>query len=262
MAELLRTAQDAYRLFMKEQVAPAMRHLGFKGSGGKFRIVHGDYEAHVDALKSRYSSKSEVEFTFDLSVVHTPSPSPNGIWSSRLGHLMPSRRDTWWTITPTSRHDELSEAVISALTLYGWLAMQAAIDGGDMPVVWFPRTNELEMTPQERDINLRRRAMQDFARKATTDQLFELLTDEISRFAALREISYRALNDPRSLPLLVEVLASDPDKWCRRMACDALTHIQGHPEVDSLLTSAINDEDQEVRWQARYALKLRKLENQ
>ena len=69
----------------------------------------------------------------------------------------------------------------------------------------------------------------------TNDQLFESLSDDFSRGLALDFIGGRAMDDPRSLPLLIDVLANDPEAMFRRTACRSLVHLHGHPEVDALL---------------------------
>ena len=109
------TAQDAYRRMMKDQVAPALRSIGFKGSGGKFHIALGDYLAHVEAQKSVHNSTSHVEFTWNLDVWHLPSPEPRGVWSDRLGAPMPTRYDKWWRVDEGISPDEVAQAVVEAL---------------------------------------------------------------------------------------------------------------------------------------------------
>ena len=235
-----------------------MRQKGFKGSGGKFKSTHGDYEVHVDVQKSVHNTKTEVAFTFNLAVLHTPSPWPNGVWTERLGTLTPDRADTWWTISPESPANDVADSVISVLISYGLPAIEAVIQVGVMPRL---RTAcpDIPDTPWDEFLTLheRKEALGDRLQVCTANELFEMLDDDFSRTAALNMIGRRAMDDPRSLPALSQALASDPDVANRKVACDSLTHVQGHPELDELFLSASTDDDQRLRWLARYARLLR-----
>src|SRR3954453_12481053 len=98
---------------MREQVAPALRSLGLKGSGQSYSIPSDSYWALVGFQKSRASSAGAVKFTVNLQVQPRDAwarayeehwwigakPSPNtrasveGGWWSRIGQLLPDSGD-------------------------------------------------------------------------------------------------------------------------------------------------------------------------
>jgi len=251
------TAQDAYRTVMRDRVAPALRQMGFKGSSGKFHMTQGDYRVRVDALKSRWNTKDEVEFTFDLGVAHIPSPKPNGVWWQRLGHLLPGGSNIWWKIDATTSPDEIADSVIRALKHYGWPAIEAVLQGSELPQARATPAPRLVMSWEDAaELHRRRMALGERIQVCSVDELFDLFRDPFSRWAALDQIGRRAIEDPRSIPVLMQALQSD-DAGDRRIACNVLTHLKGHSEADPLLRAATLDDDPDVRWNARYALLLR-----
>ncbi|MBO0785360.1 MAG: DUF4304 domain-containing protein, partial [Actinobacteria bacterium] len=58
------TAQDAYRLMLREYAAPALRELGFRRgpSAAAFGLETATHAAEVRFQKSRYSTREEVDF--------------------------------------------------------------------------------------------------------------------------------------------------------------------------------------------------------
>src|SRR4051812_36014984 len=99
------TAQEAFALMMREQVAPALRGLGLEGSGQTFSLPSDRYWALVGFQKSVGSSSAAVKFTMNLQVVprdawaraseeqpwRGPKPKANvrpglpGAWGDRIG---------------------------------------------------------------------------------------------------------------------------------------------------------------------------------
>lgn len=64
------TAQDAYRVLIRDHVGPALRSLGYKGSGGRYRREAGDYQISITFQRSRWSVKERVEYRLNISVQH------------------------------------------------------------------------------------------------------------------------------------------------------------------------------------------------
>jgi Domain of unknown function (DUF4304) len=58
------TAQDAYRTLLRTRIAPALRAMGFKGSGNSFSMARGDYEVGINFQKNKWSTRDLV--TFDV----------------------------------------------------------------------------------------------------------------------------------------------------------------------------------------------------
>ena len=148
------TAQDAFRDMMRHEIAPAIRRMGFAGSGGNFRLVDGDDVAHVESQKSRWNSKDEVAFTFNLWV-------SGGRLSTRLGELLPERRDFWWVLGPETSVDELAGAVIRALEDFGWPAIQAALEAPEPSPAITPAEPPLEIPEGGAEYTRRLLALRD-----------------------------------------------------------------------------------------------------
>ncbi len=124
---------------MREDVAPALRELGFKGSGQSFSLPSDRYWALVGFQKSAYSDATAVKFTVNLRVVSKEDwerareaqpwrgqrPSPNdagsvpGGWYARIGQLLPSRADQWWRVDPDTPTEQTAQAVVAAIRDFG-----------------------------------------------------------------------------------------------------------------------------------------------
>lgn len=84
----------------------------------------------------------------------------------------------------------------------------------------------------------------------------EVEAEERSR-AELDEIMERADNDPRAFQALLASLETDPDPERRQEAAWWLLHRANEERSrQALRAAAAEDEDVEVRWIARYALRL------
>ncbi|MFE4409798.1 DUF4304 domain-containing protein [Streptomyces sp. NPDC056821] len=140
------TAQEVFASMMRAQVAPGLRALGFKGSGQIFELPHPSSWALLGFQKSAYNTAGHVEFTVNVTVAgkaawaearerqpHLPArPSPNVVygpaaWHSRIGRLLPTARDTWWTISPKSDQSRVARDVMTAITDYALPAIRARL---------------------------------------------------------------------------------------------------------------------------------------
>jgi Domain of unknown function (DUF4304) len=63
------TAQEAFARMMKEEIAPALRRLGFKGSGQRYELRSDTHWAIVGFQKFSWSDQGQVEFTLNLTVI-------------------------------------------------------------------------------------------------------------------------------------------------------------------------------------------------
>ncbi|HLN62749.1 MAG TPA: DUF4304 domain-containing protein [Symbiobacteriaceae bacterium] len=105
---MLPTAQERFALMMRDQVGPALRELGLRGSGQSFRLPVDDFWALVGFQKSVWNDATEVSFTPNLTVVpkkewemirerhpaypKVPSATTyyvKSAWQERIGLLMP-----------------------------------------------------------------------------------------------------------------------------------------------------------------------------
>ena len=138
------TAQQAFASLMRARIAPALRALGFKGSGQTYELPHLETWALIGFQKAARQTAGQVEFTLNVTVAdklgwaqarrrepHLPArPSPNTVygpaaaWHSRIGRLLPADRDTWWTITATTDPEPVARGVISAVTEYALPAIR------------------------------------------------------------------------------------------------------------------------------------------
>ncbi|WP_262055993.1 DUF4304 domain-containing protein [Streptomyces sp. STR69] len=137
------TAQEAFTTLMRARIAPGLRALGFKGSGQTYELPHLESWALIGFQKSAHSTAGRVEFTLNVTVAdklgwararrhqpHLPArPSPNTVygpaaWHSRIGQLLPAKRDTWWTISATTDPGPVARGVITAVTEYALPAIR------------------------------------------------------------------------------------------------------------------------------------------
>jgi hypothetical protein len=130
---------------MREQVAPALRGLGIKGSGQSFAIPSERYWALIGFQKSRRSSSAVLEFTVNLTVVSRAAwaaafeshpwigekPRPNvraamaeDEWHSRIGTLLASRRDRWWSVAADRPTEPVAREVVDVIRDVGLPAMR------------------------------------------------------------------------------------------------------------------------------------------
>ncbi len=158
----MKTAQDAYKELIKLRVSPAMRRLGFIGSGGTYVFPHEHMWALVGLQGSVYSDPGEVSFTVNVKVSDKRNfasfvgsdrrrPSANGEypqvreWHVRLGNLMKAETDAqnldqWWSVTPESDLTVVAGEVLDAVTTYALpevkrrLSGEVALDPPRMPL--------------------------------------------------------------------------------------------------------------------------------
>jgi hypothetical protein len=111
-------AQDQYKRMLRDEIAPALRLLGMKGSGGNFVLPDPDHYLLVGFQGSHYSTAESVRFTVNLAVISKdawergwqpwwgkPSATAHGPVGKymRLGELMPEHDDVWWHLAPGTR---------------------------------------------------------------------------------------------------------------------------------------------------------------
>jgi hypothetical protein len=111
------TALDIFRVMMRDEIAPELRRMGFKGSGQSFILPSETHWVLLGFQKSSVSNAEFVRFTVNVTAVskrtwiearsersYVPErPSANSnygpwAWQPRIGHLLPGMHDKWWTI--------------------------------------------------------------------------------------------------------------------------------------------------------------------
>ena len=241
MEEPTATAQDAYRLMLRAYIAPALRELGFRRgpSPGAFRYETATHAAEVRFRKSRGSTRQEVNFWTDM---HTSDITTEWVyWERNLHSLANSLGElAWpWEVSSGGPVEPVAGEVLRVFRSYGWPAIQAALDNPGYPkdpTVRWPRTfPKIPRGPRFDD---------------------EIEAARQSR-AELEEIMKRADRDPRAFQALLTRLEADPDPGIRQGAAWWLLHRTSEERSrQALRAAAAEDEDDEVRWIARYALRL------
>jgi len=225
------TAQDAYRLMLREHIAPALRELGFRRvpSATAFRCATATHAAEVWFAKSRYSTRQEVIFSAALTA--RDIKSDRLYWDYTLDGLAHLRHD--WRIEAGAAGGPVASRVLRAFRGYGWPAIQAALDDPGYPpdpgVRWARTFPKFPPGPEGDAAMWRARS-------------------------GLYETSKWRRNDPFAL---LEILEKDPSAGEREFAARRLIPLASTEEVGQALRSAATeDEDVRVRWAARYALRL------
>jgi hypothetical protein len=140
------SAQDEFRVLLRDLVSPAMRSAGLKGSAGNYQLPSPAYFALVGFQRSTWSTASAVKFTVNLKAVsreawklaradktwlpespRANSGYPVAEWWVRIGRVMPGGQDHWWWLRPGQPLEVLAVDVIGALKDYGLPALRSAV---------------------------------------------------------------------------------------------------------------------------------------
>ncbi|GAA0591250.1 hypothetical protein GCM10010174_02920 [Kutzneria viridogrisea] len=131
------TAQAALRAALREVVAPAARHEGFRGSAPTWRMTNalGDW-AVVSVQTSRYSTASSLHCVLNTAVAPAPwlawqqqslgslpqaVPESLGLYRRRLHPTgTPAARDGWWEITGDDDARTAATDMVTQLATDGW----------------------------------------------------------------------------------------------------------------------------------------------
>lgn len=141
--------QLTYRELMKTVFGPTLRTAGLQGSGGRFELPSEKYWVLLGFQKSAFSDSDDLKFTVNLSVIDravweeqtssTPhlgtKPTPNtgyGPWAEqvRIGELMPSGEDHWWSLHRGADATGVSDHVTSVLLELAvpWLVARSPVE--------------------------------------------------------------------------------------------------------------------------------------
>jgi hypothetical protein len=255
----LLNVQQAYEQMMRGQVAPVLRELGFNGTLRIFSYGNGSRKGEIRAQKDgRATPQQRLFFTISVG------------WSGdggRIGELMPlPATDTWWELRGGQPTGAVARSLVSAIRIYALPAIQAGLDGPDdeqdqdvhWPRTFTPGPAVAEQHPGGGGANENAWYLRPAGTGADTSfaQLASGITQD--RLDAAGCITVDALADPRAVPALVDRLERDPSSYIRKQVASRMLTLLAHdPHVRSALqASAAGDEDPQVRWAARYALRL------
>jgi hypothetical protein len=136
------TAQEAFTKMLKQEVAPALRRLGFKGSGQRYELASDTHWAIVGFQKFSWSNQERIEFTLNITVAgkdewgrareerpYLPAkPSANtggGVgWRERIGNLMPENEERRWAVTTDHPTEPVAGDVVGAIRDFALPAMR------------------------------------------------------------------------------------------------------------------------------------------
>jgi hypothetical protein len=142
-------SQEAFRLLLREHLGPALRELGFIGSGSAYRLPLPNAIALLGFQRSRHNDRERVSFTVNLTagpataweaarraypfLPERPAANtryPGGLWHGRLGMQLPEPRDVWWELAPGTHPETLAAEVIDTIREHGMPALRAHAAAG------------------------------------------------------------------------------------------------------------------------------------
>lgn len=234
------TAQDAYRLMLRQHIAPALRELGLRRgpSPNTFRYETPTHVGEVRFIKSMRSTRQSVDFWVMLYA--TDIKTEWVYWDHTLSGLdLPGERETDWTLEAGHPVEPAASSVLLLFRAYGWPAIQAALDNPGYPP---DRSARWARTFPKRPVGPR------FDHEAEDDR---------QRNDAIRQEERRADSDPGAFQALLTRLETEPDPDTRgQIAWFLLLRAYDERSRQALAAAAAEDENVRVRWIARYALRL------
>jgi hypothetical protein len=146
------TAPELYRAMLRDDVGPALRDIGLKGSGSSYQVGDDRVWTLLQFQSSIHNSVAEVRFTVNLAVIGKaqwvraqewwleqwpgakplpPVPSArfhypgeaSFAWRRRIGHIMPANDDAWWVIDSEASVDQAADLVVAAVRDHGMPAL-------------------------------------------------------------------------------------------------------------------------------------------
>jgi len=244
---------EAYDLMMREQVVPALRDMGFKGTIKRFTLGRGKASGGFQWQKdSRFYRAGLVRFTANVTY-----------WcgADRIGTLMPApARDTWWELNGDLPTEPVAKSVIGAVRCYALQAIEAGLEDPDRPErILYWRTDWPDPSGDDDDGGAEPSAWYVQPAGTPADELFAGFTDPspIGRVQAAESVTELAAGDPRTLPALLDRVLHDPSPRVRSLvATRTMPVFADDSQVMAALRAIATLEDAEVRWAARYAIRL------
>ena len=126
-----------YKRMLRDLVAPALRKMGFKGSGSNYSMNRDDWVISLGFQKSRWSTRATVEFDVNVAVAHPATQAafkaaneearalgnafemaPSGSYWDRLSILAPGREQFGWSVGPGNPPDHVAQDVLACVEEY------------------------------------------------------------------------------------------------------------------------------------------------
>jgi Domain of unknown function (DUF4304) len=143
------TALDIFRLMIRDEIAPELRRMGFKGSGQSFILPSEVHWVLLGFQKSKASNAKAVRFTVNVTAVSkrawiearsehsylSERPSANisygpFAWQRRIGQLLPHSQDKWWTVVTSVSTELVRVEVLDAIRIYALPAIEQQLAHG------------------------------------------------------------------------------------------------------------------------------------
>jgi hypothetical protein len=113
-------------------LAPSLKQGGFRRNGMSFHRHHGEALHVVNVQSSQWNSQASGKFTINVAVDFADvakllpgwQPMPTTpkeyccLLRMRVGNLLPDDRDHWWTVTPDTKTEEVSEELVGVWKTY------------------------------------------------------------------------------------------------------------------------------------------------
>lgn len=125
---------DKFKLIL-QSVSPLLKRQGYVKNNITFYLFKENNWGIINFQKSRDSTKTELMFTINIGIVSSllrrfvdQNPStdkpPTGYyhWSTRIGALMPDKKDFWWKLNDS---DDVDNLIIDVATVVKELAIPA-----------------------------------------------------------------------------------------------------------------------------------------
>jgi len=245
----------------------ALRGLGFVGSKGTYRLRTSSYGFLAKVTKSVHNRRDRTRFTIDL-FAREPTTGTGGIWWKRLGTLLPMGSDHWWELTTGADPEPVSEQVEQTITEFASLAMSTLLEvpglpGSSLPRLWKRPLAGIDDEARNRlprsDQLMEQRVAGYLVQGWTTAELIDRLArDPLVRPTVIFEMMLRNLQADQVAVALADRLDHDSSPVVRGRAARAYGSLGLGVDVPERLQLVVDeDENLDVRWNARYSIALR-----
>ncbi len=244
------TAQQTYAAFLRKDLAPRLRSLGLKGSGGDYYLDRGDLRGWLGFQKSTHNNKALVEFTINVHAMQLPSRQ--GFWGDRIGFVLPEQEDTWWVLPAGAATSELLSDLLSSIEDFALVAIDAAMElYGHAPEHTRRRQRTFAELAATRDLLARMHQPTPTIEEAFASIFNQEQPTQGNELFFLYRI---APNDPRLPAALLLVIEHDPSTFSRAAAAIMLGFVPCEPgkALPALRATVAGDDDFKVRAAANY----------
>lgn len=244
---------EVYDLMMREQVGPALREIGFKGTLRSFKYGRDGRFGEVRWQKDGRAAYAQImPFTANVGYI---------AGGGRIYELMPvPTGDTWWEVRGGQPTAEVAASVVDVIGRYLVQAIEAALDDPADPPADDPASDQFYSRISDAGAAGPAAWFLQPAGTAADEAFTDLFTsaEPADRFDAAEIAAVDAPDDPRTVPAVIDRLEHDPSPHIRKLvASRVLPLLAQDPRVLAALQAAAdNDDTYGVRWAARYALRI------